>query len=49
MADWALNPTSHDTGGLVMGDWRTPVPHKLNLLKPMPASAVVAREQSPVP
>lgn len=30
---WALNPNSGDTGGLLMMDWKTPVEHKLALLR----------------
>ena len=37
---WALNPTSRDTGGLVLADWHTPNEQKLTLLKSMPATSV---------
>ena len=37
---WALNPTSRDTGGLVLADWRTPNAHKLAMLSTMPGTAL---------
>jgi endoglucanase len=30
---WALNPTSRDTGGLLLDDWKTPNTNKLALLR----------------
>jgi endoglucanase len=30
---WALNPTSRDTGGLLLDDWKTPSTNKLALLR----------------
>ncbi len=32
---WSFNPNSPDTGGLLMDDWLTPVPAKLQLLAPL--------------
>jgi endoglucanase len=37
---WALNPTSRDTGGLVLADWKTPNTHKLVMLSTMPATSL---------
>lgn len=37
---WALNPTSRDTGGLVLADWVTPHSQKLAMLSPMPGTPV---------
>ena len=37
---WALNPTSRDTGGLLLRDWRTPDENKLTLLGCIPGSLV---------
>lgn len=39
---WALNPTSRDTGGLVLSDWTTPNELKLALLDSMPVTPIVA-------
>lgn len=41
---WCLNPTSSDTGGILNGDWATPVQYKLTLLNkvvPQPAKFVL--------
>lgn len=35
---WSLNPTSRDTGGLLLHDWRTPHEDKLKLLQTVPGS-----------
>ena len=32
---WTYNPTSADTGGLVLEDWTTPQRPKLNLIQPL--------------
>lgn len=32
---WTYNPTSADTGGLVINDWTTPQQPKLNLIQPL--------------
>lgn len=32
---WTYNPTSADTGGLVLDDWTTPQQPKLNLIQPL--------------
>lgn len=32
---WTYNPTSADTGGLVLNDWTTPQQPKLNLIQPL--------------
>ena len=32
---WTYNPTSADTGGLVINDWATPQQPKLNLIQPL--------------
>lgn len=40
---WALNPTSGDTGGLLLDDWRTPHAEKLSLLRGLPGSEAGAR------
>ena len=37
---WALNPTSRDTGGLVLADWHTPSSLKLTMLSSMPVTTV---------
>lgn len=39
---FGLNPDSDDTGGLLRHDWRTPEAAKLELLKRMPATSVIA-------
>lgn len=39
---WALNPTSRDTGGLVLADWFTPSSLKLTMLSSMPATPIAA-------
>ena len=38
---WALNPTSRDTGGLVLADWSSPSTNKLTMLDAMPATPVL--------
>jgi hypothetical protein len=37
---FCLNPSSHDTGGIIQEDWLTPVAEKMNLLKRVPATKV---------
>ena len=37
---WALNPTSRDTGGLVLADWKTPNTLKLEMLASIPSTQV---------
>ncbi len=37
---WCLNPESHDTGGLLEKDWRTPVSNKLALLRSFKGTSV---------
>lgn len=32
---WTYNPTSSDTGGLVLADWTTPQQAKLNIIQPL--------------
>lgn len=41
---WSLNPTSRDTGGLVLADWKTPSAPKLEMLRLVPGSAVLVAE-----
>jgi endoglucanase len=37
---FCLNPSSHDTGGVLEGDWRTPVARKIALFKHVPATVI---------
>lgn len=46
---WALNPTSRDTGGLLLDDWRRPNVKKLELLWPMPATPVLPHTSVAIP
>ena len=39
---WALNPTSRDTGGLVLADWRSPSSLKLAMLGAMPVTTLIS-------
>ena len=41
---WALNPTSRDTGGLVLANWVTPNPNKVALLRSMAATPIDAAD-----
>ena len=44
---WALNPTSRDTGGLVLADWTTPSATKLIMLDAMPATPAMTTGTEP--
>ena len=43
---WALNPTSRDTGGLLLADWASPSANKLAMLATMPATPVIPGSES---
>jgi len=52
---WSWNPNSHDTGGLLHDDWRTPAAHRLGALaallrvRPPPPPVAALPRQTPPP
>tara|TARA_B110001452_G_scaffold85805_1_gene70125 strand:+ start:470 stop:3088 length:2619 start_codon:yes stop_codon:yes gene_type:complete len=46
---FALNPNTHDTGGILLDDWTTPDKEKLKMLSAVPATSVASLVRLPVP
>ena len=46
---FALNPNTHDTGGILLDDWTTPDEKKLELLSALPSTPVRSIVALPVP
>ena len=46
---FALNPNTHDTGGILLDDWTTPDNEKLKMLSAVPATSVASLVRLPVP
>ena len=46
---FALNPNTHDTGGILLDDWTTPDEKKLELLSALPSTPVSSIVALPVP
>lgn len=46
---FALNPNTHDTGGILLDDWTTPDAEKLKMLSAVPATSVASLIRLPVP